>query len=135
MKPIIIAATVFVVMGSLAMHASSGFLHAVPGGAPVVSVIDAINAGLVGAIGGMPTLFLLGALTGLSTGLSYWTAARIAARPMVKAGAPAPSKPAPRDRTRVIKRREPEVAIVDPNRVAKVMGLATKAAGDGRFTV
>lgn len=133
MKPIVISAFVFLVTGSLSTHVSTGFLHALFGG-ELLRPLDAVNAALVGSIGLAPTLFLFGGITGLSTGLSYWIAARIAARPMVKAGAAAPAKPAPRDRARIIKPREPEQAVIDPNRVAKVMGLSTRAAGDGRFT-
>jgi hypothetical protein len=132
LKPMLYVVPVFVVMASLTMHASNGFLHAIFGGGPntVLRPLDTFNGLAMGIIGPAPLTFVFGTLTGMLCGLTYWMGARKHKSLMEKAA----SEP---DKRRAVKRRapkprEPEQAIVDPNRVAKVMGLRASAGGDVR---
>src|SRR5262245_36623073 len=78
MKPIVLTVVVFVVLASLTMHASNGFLHMFTGAGPdnPLTPLDLAMAQVAGVIGWTPMLVILGALTGVLTGGVYWLAAK-----------------------------------------------------------
>ena len=135
MKPIILTVAVFVMLASLTMHASNGFLHVFVGDGPgnPLAPLDMATAQVAGVIGWTPVLVILGALTGLTTGLVYW----LSAKPHrsvteIKANA----KPVVQPKRAALKPRKVEQPLVDSTRMQKVMGLSTRSAehGDGQFT-
>jgi hypothetical protein len=135
MKPIILSVIVFVGLASLTMHASNGFLHVFTGNEPgnPLAGLDAAMAQVVGVIGLTPMLVILGALTGVSTGLVYW----LAAKPQRSVTETKPNaRPVVQPKRAVLTPRKIEQPLVDQTRMAKVMGLSTRAAehGDGQFT-
>jgi hypothetical protein len=135
MKPIILSVIVFVALASLTMHASNGFLHVFTGNEPgnPLAGLDGVTAQVASVIGLTPMLVILGALTGLSTGLVYW----LAARPQASATEKKPNaKPVVQPKRAALKPRKIEQPLVDSTRMQKVMGLATRSSehGDGQFT-
>jgi hypothetical protein len=135
MKPIILSVIVFIALASLTMHASNGFLHVFTGNEPgnPLAPLDMAMAQVAGVIGLTPMLMILGALTGVSTGLVYW----LSARPQASVTEKKPNaKPVVQPKRAALKPRKVEQPLVDPTRMQKVMGLSTRAAehGDGQFT-
>jgi hypothetical protein len=135
MKPIILSVVVFIALASLTMHASNGFLHLFTGDGPgnPLAGLDAATAQVAGVIGLTPMLVILGALTGVSTGLVYW----LAARPQRSVTEAKPNaKPIVQPKRAALKPRKVEQPLVDTTRMQKVMGLSTRAANpkDGQFT-
>jgi hypothetical protein len=135
MKPIILSVLVFIALASLTMHASNGFLHVFTGNEPgnPLTSLDAVLAQVASVIGLTPMLVILGALTGVSTGLVYW----LAARPQASVTEKKPNaKPVVQPKRAALKPRKVEQPLVDPTRMQKVMGLSTRAANpeDGHFT-
>jgi hypothetical protein len=135
MKPIILTVLVFVTLASLTMHASNGFLHVFAGNGPgnVLAPLDMATAQVAGVIGWTPMLVILGALTGLLTGLVYWLSAKPQASVTAKK---ANARPVVQPKRAAVKPRKVEQPIVDPTRMQKVMGLSTRTANpeDGQFT-
>jgi len=135
MKPIVLTVIVFVTLASLTMHASNGFLHVLTGDGPgnPLAPLDMATAQVAGVIGWTPLLVIMGVLTGLLTGLVYW----LCARPQASVTEKKPNaKPVVQPKRAVLQTRKVEQPIVDQTRMAKVMGLSTRAAerGDGQFT-
>jgi hypothetical protein len=131
LKPMAFVVPVFVVMASLTMHASNGFLHPLFGGGPnsVLRPLDTFNGVLMTVMGPAPLTFVFGTLTGVLSGLTYWLMARKQKSLMEKAASEPDKRKAPK--RRALKTRQPEQSIVDPNRVAKVMGLSTRTSRTG----
>src|SRR5262245_23871135 len=95
-RAVVYSGGVFVVMASLTMHASNGFLHGMFGGGlnRVLSPIDTA----IGMAGEIPSLAALGALTGVMTGGVFWLLARPEKRFRPRAEPKeAKAKTAPRD--------------------------------------
>lgn len=135
MKPIVLTVIVFVTLASLTMHASMGFLHVFVGTGPgnPLAQLDMATAQVAAVIGWTPLLVILGLVTGGSTGLVYW----IAAKPQASVTEKKPNaKPVVQPKRPAVKPRTIEQPIVDPTRVQKVMGFSTRAANpeDGQFT-
>jgi hypothetical protein len=133
LKPMGYVVPVFVVMASLTMHATNGFLHAIFGGGPESPLrgLDTVNGVLMSLVGPAPVTFVYGALTGVLSGLTYWVAARKQKSIIEQVAAEPDKRRAPKRRV-ALKPRQPEQVIVDPSRVAKVMGLRA-SSGSGSF--
>jgi hypothetical protein len=135
MKPIVLTVIVFVTLASLTMHASNGFLHVLTGDGPgnPLAALDMATAQAASVIGWTPLLVILGMMTGLTTGLVYW----LSAKPHRSVTEVKPNaRPVVQPKRAALKPRKVEQPLVDQTRMAKVMGLSTRAAerGDGQFT-